>query len=236
MDQPPDFDWELFAITAWGLWKNRNAFKHEGRCRPVRCIVREAGRYVEEFRQSTTTNSKPPKQPRQARPQWRPLDTDWHKTNVDGATFTEINYCGIGVIIKNERGQVMGAMSKNLPLPLGVMEAEAKAAKEGITLARDLGLGKVIVEGDALTVMSALSSLDQPPRSIQKVVEGSLRFLQSFKGWKTLYVSRCSNEAAHQLASHAKSISDCIIWVEDTLPIIENQVCMDVSSMGFCPN
>lgn len=60
MDQPPDFDWELFATKAWGLWKNRNAFKHEGRCRPARCIVSEVSRYVEEFRQCTMTNPKPP--------------------------------------------------------------------------------------------------------------------------------------------------------------------------------
>lgn len=25
------FDWELFATTAWCVWKNRNAIKHEGR-------------------------------------------------------------------------------------------------------------------------------------------------------------------------------------------------------------
>ena len=184
----PNFDWELFATTAWGLWKNRNSFKHEGRCKPARCIVREASRFVEELKQSTMTNPKPPKQPRQTRPQWRPPDTDWYKINVDGATFMEISYYGIGVIIRNEKGKVMGAMSKKLPLPLGAMEVEAKAVEEGITLARNLGLGKVIVGGgrggaggDALTVMSALSSLNQPPSSIKKVVEGSLHLLQSFK-------------------------------------------------------
>lgn len=123
-------------------------------------FVMESGRYGEEFRHSTMTNPKPPKQPRQTRPQWRPPNTGWYKINVDGATFTEISCCGIGVIIRNERGQVMGAMSKKLPLPLGAMEVEAKTAEEEITLARDLGLGKVIVEGDALTVMSALSGLN----------------------------------------------------------------------------
>lgn len=60
----------------------------------------------------------------------------------------------------------MGAMSKKLPLLLGALEVEAKAANEGIILPRDLGLREVIVEGDALIVMAALSSPKKPPSSI----------------------------------------------------------------------
>ena len=137
----------------------------------------EAGRYVEEFRQSNMTNPKPLKQPPQARPHWRPPKSGWFKIIVDGAIFKDPHCCGIGVIIKNDKGQIMGAMSKKLPLPLGALEVEAKATEEGITLARNLGLGEVIVEGDALTVMSTLSGVNQSPSFIQKVVESSIRVL-----------------------------------------------------------
>lgn len=71
----------------------------------------------------------------------------------------------------------MGALSKKLPLPLGALAVEAKAAVEGIILARDLGLRDVIVEGDAQIAMNALSNPSKPPSSIQKVVEGSKSFL-----------------------------------------------------------
>lgn len=71
----------------------------------------------------------------------------------------------------------MGAISKNLPLPLRALEVEARATEEGIFLARDLGLKEVIVEGDATIVMTALSSQNLPPSSIQKAMEGSKRCL-----------------------------------------------------------
>lgn len=50
MEKPDDFDWELFATTAWCVWKNRNEMKFEGRSKQAKSIALEASRYVEEFR------------------------------------------------------------------------------------------------------------------------------------------------------------------------------------------
>ena len=92
-----------------------------------------------------------------------------------------------------------------------------------------------LVEGDALIMINTLFNPDLPPCFIQKVVEGSKFWLQSFQSWKASHVLRYSNTKAHLLPQHASSISNCVIWVEDTPLIIANQVCMNVYLMGFSP-
>ena len=52
---------------------------------------------------------------------------------------------GIGVVIRNDRGLLMGAMSKNLAFPMGAIETKAKGIKEGIVLAWDLMLKNVVI-------------------------------------------------------------------------------------------
>lgn len=56
---------------------------------------------------------------------------------------------------------------------MGPLEAKARAAEEGILLARDLGLDEVIIKGDAKIIMSALanSNPEFTLSSIQKVME-----------------------------------------------------------------
>ncbi|XP_075674992.1 uncharacterized protein LOC142644220 [Castanea sativa] len=138
------------------------------------------------------------------------------EVNVDGAIFKELNSCGIGIVIRNDKGQIMGAMSKMLDQPLDALEVEANAVEEGVLLAKDLGLRYIIIEGDALMVMAALSGHTSPPSSIQHIIAGAQLWALSFSAWKSTHVRRNCNQAAHLMARNAKSLFECIIWVEDT--------------------
>ena len=122
--------------------------------------------------------------------------------------------CGIGVVIRNDRGQMMGSMSKRVELPLGALEIEAKAVEEGVQLVWDLGLKLIILKSDSLTVVNSLREHNLIPSNIHKVVEGTIRNLHCFDVWEASHTRRSSNFATHVLARHAKSITNCIIWVE----------------------
>ena len=154
---------------------------------------------------------------------------------MDGAVFAKVGCCGVGVVIRNEEGLLMGAMSKKVHFPLGAMEVEAMAMEERIQLARDLGLRDIDLESDAQTVVLAVGGIDPGLCSIQKIVEGVKQGLSAFSSWSCSHVRRQSNMAAHLMAKEAINVLECLIWVEDTPSIIVSQIHMDVIALDSCP-
>ena len=214
-------DWELFVITVWCLWNNRNTIRHEGRGKTVVEMVWMAAEYAKEVRQShqVQTRSSPP-----GKLSWSPPNPGWYKINADGAIFGDIGCSGMGVVIRNENGQLMDSICKKMLLPLGALESEAKVVEEGIHLAWDLGLKDVIVESDSLSMVNVLRGLGPTPSSTRKVSEDIEMTLRQFRLWKTSHINRGSNRAAHLLAQYARQVDDCFVWVEDTHSVIGNQI------------
>ena len=131
--------------------------------------------------------------------------------NVDGAVFANLGCCGVGVVIRNEEGLIMGAMSNKILCPLGATKVEAKALEEGIQLAWDLGLRDLDFESDAQVVVGVVAGHDLGPYLIQKVVEGAKVGMTVFRSWSCSYVRRQSNMAAHIMAREAWNVSDYVV-------------------------
>ena len=89
------------------------------------------------------------------------------------AVFPGLGMIGVEVIIRDHGGSMAVAMSKRMPLPLGPLEAEAKALDETTMFARDIGVQGVIFESDSRIACHALADPTNAPISISTIVAGT---------------------------------------------------------------
>ena len=112
---------------------------------------------------------------------WSPPPPARYKMNLDGAVFKAQKFVGIGVLIRDEQGRVVAALSQKLNAPLGALEVEAKAVEVAIQFARDVGIFDFIMEGDSLIVYNALCGHSPPPSSVVVIILGALGFCGLFR-------------------------------------------------------
>ena len=69
---------------------------------------------------------------------WSPPTLNSYKINVDKAIFVAQKSADVGILIWDESGRLIGASSKKILSPLGVIEVEAKAIEFGLHFAKDM--------------------------------------------------------------------------------------------------
>lgn len=158
---------------------------------------------------------------------WIPPAFPWYKINMDAAVFPQLGMIGVGVIIRDHEGSLVAAMSKRIPLPLGPLEAEAKAMDEATLFARGVGVGDVIFESDSSTICHTLEDPTTTTISISTILSGTRYRLHEFRAFESSHVRRQVNRFAHVLAAYAKDIDFLVTWIEDCPPFIESLVIQD---------
>ena len=193
-------DLEIFFITAWSIWYNRNQVAHEAQGSPSVHIWGTAQRALNDYNIVTAVNFL-----RQQPPEvgWSAPPSGLHKINVDSATSEDGRPSGVGVVIRDCRGVVVAASAMVLPAQYGVEVIEALAVEKGILLARQMMLTQVILESDLLSVVDAIFS-NSSHGDLQPIVQGILLLSSSFDIWKVKHLKREYNKVAHELAKLAR--------------------------------
>ena len=76
-------------------------------------ICREPGSLLQEFLQAREVELSPPHP--QVIQRWHPPDPYFYKINFDAAVFQASNLAGVGVIARNNRGDLIGALTMPIP-------------------------------------------------------------------------------------------------------------------------
>ncbi|XP_075658885.1 uncharacterized protein LOC142628727 [Castanea sativa] len=147
----------------------------------------------------------------------KPPPSSVYKLNFDAAVFSDLDRTGVGAIIRDEHGQVMAAMTASGPPVRSSMEAELLACRRSLEFVVDAGFNKLIIEGDNVNVMQAISST-KIDCSLLGYVVNDIRHLVYCLEWVSISTTRRDgNKVAHVLAQHARnSIDNDVYWMEDS--------------------
>ena len=198
---------------AWNIWRNRNGIRPGEEPKKKENLILEASRFISEFQ---AVQDPPIPSVCSSQTSWLPPEPGVYKANVDGAVFKNLSSAGMGVLIRDCKGQVVAALSQLLFAPLGPLEVEAKAMEAAVIFARDVGIQNIIFEGDSLQVYNCLHGTSKAPPAVANVLNGILFHLQSFRSFDFSHIRREGNKPAHILAQHAQSVGDFVAWVEET--------------------
>ncbi|KAK9997768.1 hypothetical protein SO802_017371 [Lithocarpus litseifolius] len=198
-----EFRAELFVIIVWLLWNRRNAIHFGQPPLPVDSICSKAGSYLQEFLQAQTEEAVPP-------------------------LFRRSSLAGIGVVVRNSVGEVEGAMSSPIPMAQSVADLEALAYLKAVQFALELGITRVVFEGDSAVVINALLHGAGAFASFGNILDDIRVYSAAFQFVDFTFVSRCCNLVADALAKKAKILVGAQVWLHDVPADIAPLVLLDV--------
>ena len=134
---------------------------------------------------------------------------------------------GLGVIIRDSRGQALASLSEQASLRFSPEIVEAMAAARAISFAHGLGFTSFVLEGDSINIIKALQSDDESLSPYGHILSSAKSMVVAGSNMTYLHVGRTGNNVAHNLAKHARHVRGFSMWMEDVPPHLSHVLFAD---------
>jgi ribonuclease HI len=219
-----DVQTSWFFILIYNLWMARNDARESGKIEDPVAIVRRTALFIEELCNLNAASSTSPISVEK----WVAPDHGWCKVNTDGAFRKEDHCGGGGVVIRDHHGSFIAGASRFFPHTADPESAELLACRQGLVLAREAQVAKVILETDCASVKTKLSSAELDRSFNASLVEEVKEVLRSFDESLVHAVRRSANGAAHVLAKNGCENKLDLNWLGVPPACVVNSLDMDV--------
>ncbi|KAL2929275.1 hypothetical protein RDABS01_034686, partial [Bienertia sinuspersici] len=169
------------GMICWGLWNARNekyskgTLAHMGTLLGQLCLI-----YILS---------------------WRPMERQiLPSVKLMRAGFLGNGMVGLGAVLRDDKGEVLGAAVHQLNAEWSAQVAEAKAILFGVKVALHGGYDNIIVESDCLQVINFLQKGVSYYSDLAIVINDVLSYCSLFKSLSWSHVKRRGNAVAHIMA------------------------------------
>lgn len=145
------------AVILSNIWFCRNQLRVSNKEHPISQALPISQQALVDFHHANSVQRSQTMASSSKRVAWIPPPDGCLKINLDGATFKEIEKVGLGVIIWNDRGQVLASLSKKIQLPFSFALVKAMAVARALSFATELGFSRFNLEGNSELVIKAFS-------------------------------------------------------------------------------
>ena len=103
---------EVMVAIMWTVWFRRNHIRVHQKDYPITQVIPNSRQALSNFHRANTVQQSQAFVSSTSQVSWIPPPANSLKINFDGALFKDINISGLGVVIRNDLGQVLASLSK----------------------------------------------------------------------------------------------------------------------------
>ncbi|XP_024041999.1 uncharacterized protein LOC112099126 [Citrus clementina] len=205
---------ELQIAYWWVTWYARNHFLFKRKKLDPLISTVKAEAVVEAFRRYKKLEHQQMESSKAERAkQWKPPPKNWYKANVDAAIDNQRQRVGLGVVVRNDNGDIVAAAIKPSTFNGEVSFAEAEAIEWEMQVAGSAGITSVIFESDCQVAVDLANNRKGSKTEIFWVISEIKSRIKDFQEVKFQHTPRSGNVNAHTLAKIALKGSDSVVWL-----------------------
>lgn len=225
---------KLLVIILWGNWRERNEIFHGGMGTDHVTLFNRAmvswfsllevqkslGRCAQSNMLGVHNNS--------GRQVWNPPSLCSTKINCDGAVIRLGDLVGVGVIARNDLGEMVVAAGYKVELRLSPFAAELYAIKLALDLVVERRMSSVVIETDCMDAVRVINSGEEFLAAEGVVVNQIKGLMQLLQIPKIMHAPRGANMAAHEIAQFVARSGGRFQWFEIGPPWLMQVVANDL--------
>ena len=190
-------DVNLLCIIMWLIWNRRNSARVRDSVVEYHHIRAKAEAFLLDFQLAQVLAQRVPTACTSA-VRWRAPISPLYKINFDAALFSGLGVAGLGVVIRDSRGKVVGALAKCIPIPKSAAMIEAIVCPRALYFAKEFRISKFVCEGDAEVIIRALLSKEVVHPKYGHVLQDSLVLANGFRVCNFAHIKRVGNSVVHE--------------------------------------